>query len=661
MIYNTKNVSEAPLFPLGNGDLLFALDCEGATDPYRATAPDFPTDGIYRTGHRDAAGAPLCYGKLSTGMTFLGKQVGRPYYVSCDGNVKQGVWQTACEYDFGVHIDTRICAFHNKPLILLNKRFGTEAPVRFGYTLELPEGFTAEVRGDMILAEYRTEGHREMMCFFCTCPVKATLKDRRATLQGEFKKGVSVTFALCFAEDDGVALREDSALHTILQMNGFVYKQGTSKLFSEHTSAWEASLSNNELVLDDPKMGSACDGARYLLRILASEMGTPLSHSHPYIPGGHSATEDLKAVCALLHEGTTKEAREILAFWHRLLAPATARFAAPGEVGARYPFYTDEGGREYLPDDFRRGRVIQTCAVAAAFREYDLYTDDREYLKTVGYPVLLGCASYLMRDVVREQGDGVTLVCADLDSLGAAVTNPFLSSVAVAATLLAFDSAAGKLGQDRAFALSCRRCAEQLLRQLNNRRTAVLPEEAMMYVHFYRLAKLDDENTRHALISHAVKLGEAATPYDNALVANAYADHRLAAQTPLRRLVDDLDAFGFFRESGAEGMASLPAVFLDAVYSSFICWKDERLYVGFGLDPNAPSDGHFHLLLPGNIHAEGRIREGKLTSFRLTHKRGGGARLVEVLLPSWLYEEGAAPAVKKLTKGGVISMTVYVK
>ena len=82
-----------------------------------------------------------------------------------------------------------------------------------------------------------------------------------------------------------------------------------------------------------------------------------------------------------------------------------------------------------------------------------------------------------------------------------------------------------------------------------------------------------------------------------------------------------------------------------------------HLYVAFGLDQDEATDGEFLFSLPIGGRVDGRIRGGRFVSIRLSKERGSSLRTATLVMPKWLYAEGAAVAVKKTERGGVLYLS----
>ncbi len=86
-------------------------------------------------------------------------------------------------------------------------------------------------------------------------------------------------------------------------------------------------------------------------------------------------------------------AKPIVDYRFKLLAQAKANAAAHHLPGAEFPWESADTGKEEAPAEFARERHI-TADVAFAAWNYYLWTGDRHYLETEGWPLLKGTADY---------------------------------------------------------------------------------------------------------------------------------------------------------------------------------------------------------------------------------------------------------------------------
>ena len=101
-------------------------------------------------------------------------------------------------------------------------------------------------------------------------------------------------------------------------------------------------------------------------------------------------------------------------------------------------------------------------------------------------------------------------------------------------------------------------------------------------------------------------------------------------------------------------------LFLDGLYRSLVAYTEESLYIGFGLDADEATDGDFLLPLPIGGTVDGRVRGGRFVSLRIHKQRGSKLRALKLVMPKWLYAEGAAVAVRKTERGGVMYIDTVV-
>jgi hypothetical protein len=112
---------------------------------------------------------------------------------------------------------------------------------------------------------------------------------------------------------------------------------------------------------------------------------------------------------------------------------------------------------------------------------------------------------------------------------------------------------------------------------------------------------------------------------------------------------------------GASSPAEIPALALSSLLRSVVSYVGGKLYIGLGLDEKSVPSGSFRFPLPVGAIAEGRMKDGRLVSFKLQRLCGPYSGIVEVVIPAWLYSDGAAVAYKKSERGGMvyISMAVH--
>ena len=660
-----RKLCRAPL--LGNGDLLFPMDAEGGITPSLPTPLGLPSSALYRIGRVGEDGRPQAYLHLIPSLFFLGRPLGSPWSVATEFSTDEATFSSVCKYDRGVTVETRACAFFGRPLLIVTKKISCPGSLTVAYTLAPAAGsLQLKTAGDMLTAERTLPSGREKLCLFASLPAKAEVCREGGRLAVTVGKTATITFYLYFSETDDPT---GSALWPELsEMQSYIRRTGEGRLFHEHIASWRAYSEESELSPQDEALARVADGSRYLLRVFSGRYGSPLRGDHPYAPFGHAPSVDLRVLSALLHTGHLGEAKRILDALRRELPTAERRFSGEGTPGARYPYYADCMGRECLPDDARRDRVIQSADVAVAFHKYYCFTEDRRFLAEEAMPVLRSVAAFLMARAVRVTDGEVAVHAPDPEVEGVAVRRPLLTSVAVAAALHAFCEAAKLLSTDRLLVARAERAAADILRSLPLSRgsyTAAervdMPGRAPLFLSPYRVSLREEPKRRATVYAGLTASRLSPPPYDLALLSVAYANQHTSALGGLVTLSRMADEFGFLPPFGAEGAAEMPALFLDGLCRALVCYDSERLYIGFGLDPDETKDVDFMFPLPFGALVDGRVRDGRFASLRVHrgHKRSGPGS-IEIVMPKWLYTDGAAVAVRKRESGGIMYMTTVV-
>lgn len=144
-------------------------------------------------------------------------------------------------------------------------------------------------------------------------------------------------------------------------------------------------------------------------------------------------------------------AKSCVAYRKRTIGPAQRRAAANGRKGAQYPWEAAYTGEEMTPTwaETRDFQLHITADVAIGQWWYYLVTQDLEWLRSDGYPVIHACAEYWQSRVeYRQEADRYEIsdvVCAD--EYAAHVNNDAFTNAAVQQALRIAVRAAELLGE----------------------------------------------------------------------------------------------------------------------------------------------------------------------------------------------------------------------
>ncbi len=648
--------------PLGNGDLFCCIDPEGGMSDEMPSSPFLPGYGIYRAGVRDRQGRPLSFGRLESETALGGKLLPFPKSFEDTLEHRRGIYRALAHYEFGLTVKTKAAVLSGTPCLLITRKGESgEAGLRLSLALTLPSdpAFTAELSGGMILIRYRTEKEAHTLCFTTSHPAKSELKGGRARLSVDCKKGTSVAFALFFA-DGKAPLTEIAAFRERL------LRGGAGKLLSEHADTWEKAFLEGSLEPENEALSSLYHGSRYLLKCFKTRFGTPLSPRHREAPMGYAPASDLLAVSALLAEGHKKEAEELLFAWCERLPAALSRVSAPGEGFAHFPFYADEAGRELLADDYRRSFLLQDASLLLAIAAYARESGDLAFLEKHGFPTANAIASYLLDKALVLRDGGYSYRGADPSSAGSMPKNPHLTHLFLSAALSAYAELSGMLHREKERASAASAVSSVLLKTLPTEKglyarsgTEKSPTPAVLLTHLLPLSLPEDKYRRSILWYRDGRREH--TPLSHALTAASFASIHSSIETPLSALIGQIDRFGFLPLADEEGITDTPSAVILALRHALLDERDGRIYIGFGFHRVHAEDLEFTLPTKDGLLSEGRIRDGKLVALSFKRRRGSAQKQVDLVIPAWLYADGAIPALKKVDRGGIYYISAPVK
>ncbi len=647
---------------LGNGELLLRMDREGAVVAEGVTGLLPTGGGIYRLGHLTPEGTPICYGRLYPRFPF------RPSSASEGGSAvldyAEGILLTTCRYAGGLTVNTEACVMYTRPLLLISKKFSSDFREEYSYCYELPEDrrFSMEAKENTLYITYADGEKLERLCFFSTVPMRAEVRGRVGVLRGRIPRGTTAIFALAYADED----KNGTAARALLSLQSQVMKSG-EKLFSEQAASFASYFRECRFFADEASIAPLFDEAQYLLRCLLSPAGALLSPNHPDAPFGHSPILNLPVLLALLRAGHIAEARRILDFQKSLLPDALKHSAAPGENLARYPYYTTSRGQEKLPEDYRRESILPTAAVIIGIAAYYRYTADKSFLLTETFPVLLASVQFLLKNAVIKADGGAYVRASDVPEIGAYAERPYLSTIAVAEALEAFYTLAWQLSKEIDLANQCHKLAGQLLASLPKKGGVYMASQnaemsgcdaALLAIPFGD--PTDIEAYRRTILATKTAQKGPSTPYESALLSAALAKSGQEGGRPMKTVLA-LKSSGLLKSGAAESPAVVPALCLTTIFHSVASYVSGKLYIGMGLDPKSVPNGSFRFPLPIGAMAEGKIKDGRLTSFKLQRYNGRHSGIVDIVIPAWLYSDGAVVAYKKSERDGFvyISMAVH--
>lgn len=475
---------------VSNGSLCMLVDYLGgqAQHSYFNMRPT-----IFWEGHR--YGPPkdqlIPFGSFETGVSADGKKLAAPDAWSQTLDTQSALVTCRNDYADGLTVETEVFCPFADDLVAVRKRVSsTNAAAR---TVRLRFGYRFTPSGDAVTpprrvtcasawnpeaerAEFRFSADAHQPCdglvaVFADRPVTGAADGQTAALTADLALGgdkpAEVTFYLAFTDSQG----GKDFMERAAKLQTQVLRQGCDGLLAEHRKAWSAYWDESYVRLPDAKLARAYRTAQYHLRANATKWSFPVGIFSTHWAGRFFGWDEMFCYQALVSSNHRDIARRGPEFRRAGLKTAlyrAAHYGKQGLYGARYPWETLEDGSEATPPGFWMEHVFHMSNIAlAAWYQY-LYTEDRGYLEKTGYPVIKECARFFLANMVNALPDGSVVIgkCTDLERLGPAKSNPFMTSCGAIYTLESAAKAAGVLGADADEAATWARTAAQLRESL---------------------------------------------------------------------------------------------------------------------------------------------------------------------------------------------------
>lgn len=650
---------------ISNGSLCMLIDGQGCQfqREYGKMTPV-----IYWAGRR--YGPPndqlIPFGHFEQELSIAGKPCGAPVRWSQTLNTRDAAVECRNEYACGLAVESLVFTPLDHDLIVIRKRVSVETtntgPVRFVFKYQFtPPGNENRAPRRAIITpgwddsarsmdvRYHVDGHRMyqgVVSIFSDRPVAAIHDGQAIALTADIAaqpgRPIDATFCLLFADSmDGPDFLERAT-----RLRERVRQEGVESLVATHRLTWGAYWDESYVRLPDPQIEKAYHTAQYHLRANATKWSFPVGILNTHWAGRFFGWDEMFCHQALLSSNHRNIARRCPEFRFAGLEKAVRRashYGRTGTYGARYPWETLEDGTEGAPPGYWMEHVFHMSNIAlAAWLQY-LYTDDLAYLKTTGYPVIRECARFFRAYMIYETPDGGMFLgkCTDLERLGPAKQNPFMSSCGAIFTLEAAERAAALLRSDEEERNTWKSAAAKLRESLPHDGNRYIPyagcqEESIASLGGlfpYPLFDETHERQRNA-VYHFVEHGRASGnmyPVGNSVCA-WYAGWMAAALAalgdkvePAKLISEAAGGTGCFGElfeineakvSMRPWFATASGNFVFAMNQMLLQCRGDEIRIAAGA-PETWSDYAFKLACHGNLVAEVAVKGGRLTKLVL--------------------------------------------
>lgn len=475
---------------VSNGSLCMLIDYQGGQAQRRYAKM---TPAIWWEGRRFGPGHDqmVPFGHFAQELSVGGKAQEAPTHWTQTLNTREA--EVSCRNDFGeaLTVETIVFTHLSHDLVVVRKRISAKDPAITSARLTFRYQFTPPGNDNRVPPRttckadpgddpqrvdfrFRVDGHRTydgIISVFADAPVTAAIDGQTARLSAEVALEAAapteLTFFLLFADSMDGEDYLDRAAH----LRSRVRKEGFDGIRASHRQEWQRYWAESHVRIPDRRLENVYCTAQYHLRANATKWSFPVGIFPTHWAGKFFGWDEMFCYQALISSNHRDVARRCPEFRFAGLEKALYRashYGKPGTYGARYPWEALEDGTEGAPPGFWMEHVFHMSNIALSAWLHYLYTDDTSYLRGTGYPVIRECARFFLANMVYEMPDGKMFIgkCTDLERLGPARQNPFMTSCGAIYTLEAAARAAALLETDDAEAPAWRRAAGKLRESL---------------------------------------------------------------------------------------------------------------------------------------------------------------------------------------------------
>ncbi len=686
---------------ISNGSLSLLVDYKGGQlqQQYANLTP-----GIYWAGRRygPVPDGLIPFGYFEQELFVDGKEYKNPSSWEQTLDTKRAIVTSKNYYGNDLNIETIIFTHLDHDLIIIKKKIrptssniqSAEVTLKYQFT---PPGnanvppkrtiskCTFDEKTESTQFQYTIDGHKQFKGIISLFTDKKTenIIDNQCVKMSskialEKDKTTEITYYLLFSDSmDG-----DDYLDRTNNLISKISRDGFSSLEKSHVKGWEAYHNESFINLPDFQMQKVYNTAQYHLRANATKWSFPVgilpSHWHGrYF--GWDETFCFQALASSNHLSISKRCPE---FRFNILPKAlfrVAHYGKPSIYGARYPWETLEDGIEGAPSPygFWLDHVFHMSNIALSSWLQYLYNGDLNYLKSTGYPVIKECARFFVTHMVYERPDGSMIIgkCTDLERIGPAVENPFMTSCGAIYSLEIAAKAAKELDEDQDERTKWIYIAKKLRESL--------PYENNMYVPFlgykeksiaslgglfpYPVFDVNNELQKNAAYDFVINgkkfgnmypMGVSTCAWYAGWIASALALYGDKVE-PVSILADASKSAGVFGElfeiNEPPEIVKVPwfstasGNYVYGVNQMLIQCKDDNILISPAI-PDSWSNYSFHLACYGNLTANVSVEKGKLTSLLLMHGNSEKEIQRTLVIPEKLINQGT------INKEAIVSM-----
>ena len=470
---------------IANGDIGLLIDyrnCQfqdvSSYKYIKSISQKFYVPSIYRAGRRLDNKELACFGRIEESVNFASGANAQPEKWTQNLDIFNAVSEVINTYNSGkTTIASTAFVSANSPVIAIQKRFSGESPKSYVFEYAFKsekdnEDQPLHMRGKIKNEEisFKLEGTRTpvrgKIVILCDDKNAKILNDENSVkVEIENPKG-DISFFVVIVDN----FQKNNYKKQLAEIKSQIANGGWKELLASHKDEWAKFYGGFGITIEDKKVESTYFTAIYNLKCWSTQWSIPVGFLKTHWNGTYFGFTFFGP--ALCTSGHLPEVKKIGNFWNSIIPVAKERAGRKdSEVGLRYNWQSLENGREgtkrqgmWLDHYLHLGNIPIECY------SYYQYTEDKEYLKNIAYPVMKGCAEFFIKQAVYELKDGRTVIgkCCDLERLPSALENAALTTSAAISTLRKSAEAADILGIDADYAKNWRKTADALQKYMPN-------------------------------------------------------------------------------------------------------------------------------------------------------------------------------------------------
>lgn len=335
---------------------------------------------------------------------------------------------------------------------------------------------------------YTSYGHKTYngeISVISSAPAKVSAGKTSVALDSVFdlsKGAAEAAYLITYADDfGGTDARKASS-----ELKRLALEKGFDGIFDGHRENWKNFWGSEFVSLPDRPMQDAYMTGLYHLRTMCTKWSFPVAlfgHGAGW-SGRFFGFDEMFAQSGAVSSGKFDLSVRTPNFRKAILPTAMRRVQhysdnAQKKFGARYAWETLEDGAEGAPNPagFWIDHVFHMANIANSCWKHYLYTGDKKFLEETGYPVIRECAAFYYSHMLYEDAGGRTIFgrCTDIERLGPAVLNAFMSSCGAIYNFEIAARAAAILGVDADYAAKLSEAAGRLRESLPRNSEMYLP------------------------------------------------------------------------------------------------------------------------------------------------------------------------------------------